>query len=36
MKKMKVLHYIPGFNTGGIESVFLSWYRNLDKGLIDF
>lgn len=36
MNKMKILHYIPGFHTGGIESVFLSWYKNLNKKEIDF
>lgn len=33
---MKVLHYIPGFNTGGIESVFLNWYKNLDRSECEF
>lgn len=33
---MKVLHYIPGFNTGGIESVFLNWFKNLDSSDIEF
>lgn len=36
MKKLKILHYIPGFNTGGIESVFLNWFRNLDKEILEF
>lgn len=36
MKKMNVLHYIPGFNTGGIESVFLNWFRHIDKTQINF
>lgn len=34
--KMKILHYIPGFNTGGIESVFLNWYKNLENSDITF
>ena len=33
---MKILHYIPGFNTGGIESVFLNWYKNLDLSECEF
>ena len=36
MKKVKVLHYIPGFNTGGIESVFLNWYKHLDTKQVAF
>lgn len=33
---LKVLHYIPGFNTGGIEAVFLNWYKNLDDSDVTF
>ena len=33
---IRVLHYIPGFLYGGIESVFLSWYRNIDRTKIEF
>ena len=36
MKKMRILHYIPGFNTGGIESVFLNWFRNIDSKEVEF
>ncbi|MDE1548154.1 glycosyltransferase [Jeotgalibaca caeni] len=36
MKKLKILHYIPGFNTGGIESVFLNWYRHLPSDAVEF
>jgi len=28
---LKVLHYIPGFLFGGIESMYLSWYRYMDQ-----
>ena len=34
--KVKVVHYIPGFNDGGIESRLLDWYRNIDKNKIEF
>lgn len=33
---LKVLHYIPGFNTGGIEAVFLNWYKNLEDSDVTF
>ncbi|UJF15248.1 glycosyltransferase [Jeotgalibaca sp. MA1X17-3] len=36
MNKIKILHYIPGFHTGGIESVFLSWYKNINKEEVNF
>lgn len=29
--KTIILHYIPGFNYGGIEQRFISWYKKLDK-----
>ncbi|MEK3749553.1 glycosyltransferase [Paenibacillus sp. FSL E2-8871] len=35
-KMIKVLHYAPGFNSGGIESRLLDWYRNIDKTKIKF
>ena len=31
-----VLHYAPGFKTGGIESRLLDWYRNIDRDQIRF
>ena len=31
-----VLHYAPGFLSGGIESRLLDWYRNIDRKLIRF
>lgn len=33
---MRILHYIPGFNTGGIESVYLNWYKQIDTSKIKF
>lgn len=33
---IKVLHYAPGFNSGGIESRLLDWYRNIDRTKIKF
>ena len=36
MGKINILHYIPGFNTGGIESVFLSWFRTIDREKVNF
>ena len=33
---LRVLHYIPGFLYGGIESMFLSWYKNIDFAKIQF
>ncbi len=36
MKKIKVIHYIPGFNTGGIESRLVDWYKNIDRNKIEF
>lgn len=31
-----VLHYAPGFESGGIESRLLDWYRNIDREKIKF
>lgn len=36
MNKIKVLHYVPGFKDGGIESRLLDWYSNIDKQKIEF
>lgn len=36
MKKTRVLHYVPGFDHGGIESRLLDWYRNVDRERIQF
>lgn len=35
-KMIRVLHYIPGFLFGGIESLFLSWFRHIDHDNIEF
>jgi glycosyltransferase involved in cell wall biosynthesis len=35
-KRIQVLHYIPGFKSGGIESRLLDWYRNIDREKIQF
>lgn len=33
---INVLHYAPGFITGGIESRLIDWYENMDHSLIRF
>lgn len=33
---IRILHYIPGFRYGGIESLFLEWYRFIDKSEFQF
>ncbi len=33
---MRVLHIIPGYEIGGIESLIMSLYRNMDKSIIQF
>lgn len=35
-KPIRVLHSIPGYSVGGIESLVMSLYRNIDKSLIQF
>ncbi|MCA0981205.1 glycosyltransferase family 1 protein [Exiguobacterium aestuarii] len=35
-RKLRVLHYVPGFDQGGIESRLLDWYRNIDRNKIQF
>lgn len=35
-KIVKILHYIPGFNYGGIEQRFVSWHDKLDKENFQF
>lgn len=32
----RVLHFIPGFNYGGIESRFLDWHKTLNKKKLQF
>lgn len=32
----RILHFVPGFNSGGIESLLMSMYRCLDKGGMQF
>lgn len=34
--KIKVLHYVPGFDFGGIESRLLDWYKNVDRDKVKF
>ncbi len=34
--KIKVLHFIPGFLYGGIESLFMMWYDKVDHTKFDF
>ena len=36
MEKTHVLHFIPGFLFGGIESMYLSWYSRVDKERFEF
>lgn len=36
MKRVKVLHYVPGFDHGGIESRLLDWYRNVNRENLQF
>lgn len=36
MNKVRVLHYAPGFLSGGIESRLLDWYRNIDREKVQF
>lgn len=35
-KKIKVLHYTPGFDHGGIESRLIDWYKNIDRSIVQF
>lgn len=35
-RKIKIIHYIPGFDVGGIESRLLDWYRNIDRNKVEF
>lgn len=35
-EKVYVLHYVPGFDHGGIESRLLDWYRNIDRSKVQF
>lgn len=32
----RVLHFVPGFRLGGIESLLMSLYRSLDKSMMQF
>lgn len=35
-KPIRILHYIPGFSYGGIESRFFDWYDRIDRKKIQF
>lgn len=35
-RQIRVLHYVPGFHHGGIESRLLDWMRNADRELVSF
>jgi len=32
---IRILHFIPGFIYGGIESLFLMWYKNIDNSTFE-
>lgn len=34
--KVKVLHYAPGFMSGGIESRLVDWYTKIDREKVEF
>ncbi|MDT9026819.1 glycosyltransferase family 1 protein [Rossellomorea yichunensis] len=34
--RIKVLHYTPGFDHGGIESRLIDWYKNIDRNMVQF
>lgn len=36
MKIIRILHYVPGFEFGGIESRLLDWYNNIDRSKVQF
>ena len=36
MKPVRILHYVPGFEFGGIESRLLDWYNNIDRTKVEF
>lgn len=36
MNAIRVLHYAPGFDHGGIESRLIDWYRSIDRERIHF
>lgn len=36
MEKVKILHYIPGFKFGGIESRLIDWYKGIDRTKVQF
>lgn len=35
-KPIRVLHSVPGYGVGGIESLIMSLYRHIDKSLVQF
>lgn len=36
MDKIKVLHFIPAFNFGGIETIVMNLFRNIDREKFEF
>lgn len=36
MKKVKIIHFVPGFDHGGIESRLLDWYKEIDREKYQF
>ena len=33
---LKILHVIAGMGSGGAEAMIMNWYRNLDRGAVQF
>lgn len=36
MKKIRVLHVVPGLDAGGVSMILLNYYKNLDQNKISF
>lgn len=34
--KIKILHFVPGFDHGGIESRLIDWYQEIDRNTFQF
>ena len=33
---IRILHVVSGMSTGGLETMIMNWYRNIDRNVIQF
>lgn len=33
---IRILHIVPNMQAGGLETLIMSWYRNIDRSKVQF